>query len=157
MSTIPPNSNSPEYNLVWYKYVPTGSTSTYCEQFKHYKTGKLVHVLWTIRGKRPVSVKVPARTTLELYDGNDNVTTLQEKNGVVSFVVAQSPQYLEGLTADAQITLGESDHSDAKPAADAHKVTNFGDGSWTLAAKTDDEYTKNKPLQIERFLGKMIA
>src|SRR3954451_14907033 len=26
------------------KYVPTGSTSTYCQQFKHYKSGKLVHV-----------------------------------------------------------------------------------------------------------------
>ncbi len=42
------------------KFVPTGSTSTYCEQFKHYKTGKLIHVLWTIRGKRSVSVKGPA-------------------------------------------------------------------------------------------------
>ncbi len=139
------------------KYVTTGSTSTYCEQFKHYKTGKLVHALWTIRGKRPVNVKVPAGTTLELYDPNDNVTTLKEKDGVVSFVVDQSPQYLEGLTADAQITLGESDHSDARPGTDARQIANFGDGSWSLVARTDDEYTKNKPLQIERFLGKMSA
>ena len=55
------------------------------------------------------------------------------------------------------ITLGESDHSDAQPGAHARKLTNLGDGSWTLVAKTDDEYTKNKPLQIERFLGKMSA
>ena len=67
------------------KYVPTGSTSLYCQQFKHYKTGKLVHVLWTIRGKRPVSVKVPAGTTLKLFDPNDNVTSLQEKNGAITF------------------------------------------------------------------------
>ena len=40
------------------KYIPTGSTSTYCQQFKHYKTGKLVHTLWTIRGARPVSVRL---------------------------------------------------------------------------------------------------
>jgi hypothetical protein len=140
------------------KYVPTGSTSTYCQQFKHYKSGaggKVIHVLWTIRGKRPVNIKVPAGTTLELYDPNDNVTTLKEKNGVVTFVVDQSPQYLEGLTADAEITLGESDHSDAQPSALAHKIASFGDGSWSLVPKTDDEYTKNKPLQIERFLGKM--
>jgi hypothetical protein len=139
------------------KYVPTGSTSTYCEQFKHYKTGKLIHVLWTIRGKRPVTVKVPAGTTLELYDPNDNVTRLVEKNGVVTFTVDQLPQYLEGLTADAEITLGESDHSDARPAAVSRKLSNFGDGSWTVVDRPDDEYQKNKPLQIERFLGKMTA
>jgi hypothetical protein len=141
------------------KYVPTGSTSTYCQQFKHYKSGpggKVIHVLWTIRGKRPVNIKVPGGTTLELFDPNDNATTLKEKDGVITFLVDQSPQYLEGLTADAEITLGESDHSDSRPGVHARKLTNLGgDGSWTLVAKTDDEYTKNKPLQIERFLGKM--
>jgi len=139
------------------KYVTTGSTSTFCEQFKHYKSGKLVHVLWTIRGQRPVTVKVPAGATLELYDPNDNVTKLKEQNGVVTFAVDQSPRYLEGLAADAEITLGDTDHSDSLPGVDARKLANFGDGAWTLEAKTDDEYTKNKPLQIERFLGKMSA
>ncbi len=139
------------------KYVPTGSTSTYCEQFKHYKTGKLIHVLWTIRGKRPVNVKVPAGSSLEIYDQNDNPTTLKEKDGVVSFVVNQLPQYLEGLTADAVITLGPSDHSDAQPAKEIAKLGNLGDGSWKLVGKEDLEYTKNKPLQIERFLGNMSA
>lgn len=139
------------------KYVPTGSTSTYCQQFKHYKTGKLVHVLWTIRGKRPVRVKLPPGSTLELFDPNDNATPLKEQNGAVTLVADQSPQYLEGLAADAEITLGDSDHSDARPGDLARKIANLGDGSWSLVAKTDDEYTKNKPLQIERFLGKMSA
>jgi hypothetical protein len=139
------------------KFVPTGSTSTYCEQFKHYKTGQLVHVLWTIRGQRPVSVKVPAGATLALYDPQDNVTNLQEKNGVVTFKADQSPRYLEGLTGDAEITLGESDHSDAKPGKDAVKLGNFGDGSWAQSAEIDLDYTKNKPQQIERFPGKMTV
>ena len=139
------------------KYIPTGSTSTYCEQFKHYKTGKLVHVLWTIRGKRTVNVTVPAGASLEISDQNDNATALKEKNGVVSFTVDQSPQYLEGLAADAKITLGESDHSDAQPAKEVEKIASLGDGSWNLVAKEDPEYLKNKPLQIERFLGKMSA
>lgn len=139
------------------KYVPTGSHSTFCQQFQHFKTKKLVHVLWTIRGTRPVTVKVPAGTTLELYDGNDNVTPLKEQNGVVSFPLNQSPQYLEGLPADAEITLGESDHSDSLPGASTKRLASLGDGSWTLSATTDDEYTKNKPLQVERFLGKMTA
>ncbi|MDA1143150.1 MAG: hypothetical protein O3B01_31705 [Planctomycetota bacterium] len=137
------------------RYIPTGSTSTYCQQFKHYKTGKLIHVLWTIRGKRPVSVKVPPGTTLEIYDQNDNPTALKEEGGMVTFTVDQSPQYLEGLTADAEITLGESDHSDAAFGDESVKLGNLS--SWKLVAKEDLEYAKNKPLQIERFLGKMSA
>jgi hypothetical protein len=139
------------------KYVPTGSTSTYCQQFKHYKSGKLVHVLWTIRGQRPVSVKVPAGSKLALYDPQDNVTELVEKDGVITFNVDQSPRYLEGLAADAEITLGESNHADAKPAKNAGKIANFGDGSWTISADVDLDYTKNKPQQIERFPGKMTV
>ncbi len=138
------------------KYIPTGSTSTYLQQYKHYKTGKLVHVAWTIRGTRDVSVKVPAGTTLELYDPNDNVTLLKENNGVVTFKVDQSPVYLEGLTGDAEVTLGASDHSDSRPGI-AKKLTNLGDGSWKVVEKGDEEYTKNKPLQIERFLTPMTG
>lgn len=139
------------------KYVPTGSTSTYCEQFKHYKTGKLVHALWTIRGTRPVNIKVAPGTALELYDANDNLTRLKEKDGVITFGIGQSPCYIEGLKADPVITLGESDHSDARPAGEIAKLSNLGDGSWKIVEKVDEDYTKNRPLQIERFPGKMNA
>lgn len=138
------------------KYIPTGSTSTYCQQFKHYRTGKLVHVLWTIRGKRTVQVKAAPGSTLEIYDRHDNVTLLKEKDGVVTFTIDKSPQYLEGLTADAEITLGASDHSDSQPAKEIEKLGNLGVG-WKLVEKEDLEYAKNKPLHIERFLGKMNA
>jgi hypothetical protein len=37
-------------------WTPTGSLSVYAMRFKHYKTGQIVHVLWTLRGKRPVSI-----------------------------------------------------------------------------------------------------
>jgi len=137
------------------KYVPTGSTSTYCEQFKHYKTGELVHVLWTIRGTQPVTVKVDPGATLALYDANDNRTELKEKDGTVTFDIGQSPCYLEGLTADAVVALGASDHSDAEPAKVLAKLGNLGDGSWAGVEKEDKDYTKNKPYQIERFPGKM--
>jgi hypothetical protein len=137
------------------KYLPTGSTSTYCQQFKHYKTGKLIHVLWTIRGKRTVNVKVAPGTSLELYDQHDNPTALKEKDGNVTFKVNNTPQYLEGLTADAQITLGESDHSDAKPGEASRKLGNLT--SWKLVEKEDLDYAKNKPFHIERFLAKMTA
>jgi hypothetical protein len=139
------------------QYLPTGSTSAYCQQYKHYRTGKLIHVLWTIRGQRIVNVKVAPGTTLEIYDEHDNATPLKEKDGMVTFTVDQSPKYLEGLTADAQIALGASDHSDAKVAEESAKLGNLGDGSWRLVAKEDEEYAHNKPLWIERFLGDMTA
>jgi hypothetical protein len=139
------------------KYVPTGSTSVYCQQYKHYKTGKLVYVLWTIRGERPVTVKGPEGSVVEVYGVNDNPTALKNKNGGVTFTVAQAPVYLEGMTGEVEITLGESDHSDAAPAENRAKLGNLGDGSWTLLAQHDEQYEKTNPLQIERFLGNMSA
>jgi hypothetical protein len=59
------------------------------------------------------------------------------------------------MTADPAITLGESDHSDSRPGKDSIKLGNLGDGSWQVAEKHDEEYEKNKPLQVERFLAKM--
>lgn len=56
-----------------------------------------MYVVWTVRGKRTVSVKVLPGQTLEVYDINDNPTTLKEKNRQVSFVIGQSLVYLEGL------------------------------------------------------------
>ena len=131
------------------KFVPTGSTSTYCQQFEHYKTGKLIHVLWTIRGTRPVTVKVPAGATLELYDPNDNVTQLREKNGTVAFTIDQSPVYLEGLAEDAEITLGESDHSDSKPAKVHRKIANLGDGSWKVVENEDRSMPRTNPIRLK--------
>ena len=37
------------------KVVKTPSNTVFCVEFKHYKTGKLLHVFWTIRGQRPVT------------------------------------------------------------------------------------------------------
>lgn len=156
------------------KYITTGSTSVFCQQFQHYKTRKLVHVLWTIRGKREVQVKVASGASLELFDGQDNVTVLKEKGGFVTLTIDQSPQYLEGLSADAEITLGASDHSDSAPikskrgffeklvgsedgGPSSTKLANLGDGTWKIVEKEDLDYAKNKPLQVERFLAKMTA
>lgn len=156
------------------KWLPTGSLSTYALQFKHYQTGKLVHVLWTIRGKRPVTLGTGVRSQntedrIVMYDEDDNSTVLAEKDGKVTFTIDSSPCYVEGLTADPQVALGEPDHSDAilrspatagrstsaKPAALAVKLGNPGDGSWAIRAERDEIYENNSPLQVARFLGKM--
>jgi hypothetical protein len=138
------------------KYLPTGSTSTYCQQFKHYKTGKLIHVLWTIRGQRPVTVTVPAGEQVTVYDQNDNKMLLAVKGDTVTFTIDQAPCYLEGLSADARITLGEPDHVDAQPAKFVKKLGNLGSG-WTLTGERDMQYEDTNRLHIERFPGNMSA
>ncbi len=139
------------------KYLPTTSTSTYAQQYKHYKTGQLVHTFWTIRGTRDVSLKVPAGTTLTLFDPQDNPTTLKESNGQITFKIGQSPVFIHGLTSDPIISLSEPDHSDSLPSILAKKLASPADGSWQLVTESDEDYQKNKPLQIERFPGNMTA
>ena len=38
------------------KLLPTPSPTVFCCQFKHYKTGELLHVFWNVRGQRPVTL-----------------------------------------------------------------------------------------------------
>ncbi|MCX7704919.1 MAG: hypothetical protein N2115_01500 [bacterium] len=137
------------------RYVPTGSTSTYCQEYKHYKTGKLVYVLWTVRGKRPVTIKLEPGQTVEVYDINDNPVVLKEKNGAATFYIGQSPVYLEGLKKEIELALGEPDHSDSLPSKNSIKLANIGDGSWNISKLRDQEYENNHKLQIERFPAEM--
>ncbi|HPO52030.1 MAG TPA: hypothetical protein PK165_04275 [bacterium] len=137
------------------RYVPTGSTSTYCQEYRHYKTGKLVYVLWTIRGKRPVTIKLDPGQSVEVYDINDNPVILKENNGIATFTIGQSPVYLEGLTKPIELVLGEPDHSDSLPSRISVKLGNLGDGSWKISKVRDTEYENTNKLQIERFPGEM--
>lgn len=139
------------------KWVPTGSLNTYALQFKHYKTGKLVHVMWTIRGKRPVTIEVPAGAKVAVFDQHDNELKLKTDGNKVTFTVDGSPCYVEGLDADAKITLGEPNHTDSKPGPFARKLANFGDGSWTISKQTEKEYEESHTPYIYRYPVEMKA
>jgi hypothetical protein len=135
------------------KSVPTGSNTVFCYQFKHYKTGELLHVFWTLRGKRPVSVAI-AGGKPTVYDQMDNPTALEPKAGLVTFTATTSPCYLRGLTADAKLALGPPDHSDAQPAAERVELGQLGDGTWKLSAERDAVYEDSHTDFIRRFPGK---
>lgn len=138
------------------KWLPTGSLSTYCHQYKHSKTNKLIHVFWCIRGQRPVTLTVPKGAKISHFDEDDNLTELVETDGKVTFPINSSPCYVEGLDADAQISLGEPDHSDSKPGPITVKLDNLADG-WEISKERDDHYENSYYLQIARFPGKMSA
>src|SRR5262249_26387105 len=111
------------------RVVPTPGRTVFCLQFKHYKTGELLHVLWTLRGTRPVSVESPRGTTLVVHDSMDNPLSIQANEGKSTFKLGTSPVYVRGLTGDAKVTLGTPDHSDARPGAHAVALAELGDGS----------------------------
>jgi len=144
------------------KWLPTGSLSTYALRFKHHQTGKLIHVFWTIRGRRAVTVDAGFKirdsgtgSGIVVYDEDDNPTELIAQDGKVTFTIDSSPCYVEGLTADPVITLGAPDHSDSRPTSLAVKLGNPGDGSWKIRTRRDLTYENNSPRQMARFLGNM--
>jgi len=98
-------------------------------------------------------VKVQSGQILELYDINDNPVVLKEKNGLITFVIGQSPVYLEGLEKEIDLVLGEPDHSDSQPSKFSLKISNLS--KWKVSSVRDFEYEDTNRLQIERFPGRM--
>ena len=139
------------------KYVPTGSETVFCLQFKHYQSDELTHVLWTVRGERPVTLSAPADSEVEVYDQMDNRVAWEAKRGRGTITVGLAPCFVEGLSAAPRIALGEPEHSDSQPGKRTKIITNFGDGKWTLKAMADKTYEHNHPHQMARFLGRMSA
>jgi len=141
----------------FHKWVPTGSHTVFNLQFKHYKTGKLVHVMWTLRGTRPVTLQVKDGATVSVFDQMDNGHKLVAKNGAVTFTIDQSPSYVEGLAEDAAVTLGDPDHTDAKPAPNAAKLASFGDGTWQVSPQREPGYEGSHTPYAVRFQSAMTV
>lgn len=137
------------------KTIPTGSHSVFCLQFKHYKTGELLHIFWTLRGTRPVTLAVAAGTKLTVFNQMDNVAAVDEKGENATFLASSAPCYVHGLAADPKVLLGLPDHSDAKPAETAAALAELGDGTWKLSADRDDDYEVSHIEFVRRFPGKM--
>lgn len=135
-------------------WLETGSRSAYALWFEHYRTGEKTHVFWTVRGKRPLSIKVPPGTRARLFDLMDNETVVAEKDGAITFQIGASPCYLVGLPAsEYQIVLGEPDHSDVGPATtEPEKVK--PPKQWHLTTYADRLATERWPVPV---LARQIA
>lgn len=137
------------------KAIETGSTSVFCLQFQHYKTGELLHVFWTLRGKRPISLSVPASAKVVVFDQMDNAAELTEQAGQVTFTAKSSVSYVHGLQANAKVTLGEPNHSDARPSSLVQHLGNVGDGSWKISEERDNDYETCHIDFVKKFPSKM--
>ena len=96
---------------------PTGSLSVFCHHYRDSKTAKDLFVLWTVRGKRKVTMTIPAGAKPELYDSMDNLVPLSINDDKIGFTIDPSPLFLYGSDDTAKIELGAPDHSDVVPNA----------------------------------------
>ena len=147
-------------HLRWMEFVdwkPTGSLSVYCHHYRDSKTGKDMFVLWTLRGKREVSMAVPAGAVLEIYDSMDNLAPLEHKNDLITFTIDASPVFLYGPDEFTTITLGDPDHSDAAPGEHTKSLGYMVDISHQDTAPTLIEglYTGSSFVTTRRFLTRM--
>jgi hypothetical protein len=139
-------------------WVKTGSTSTYCMRFKHDTRG-YIYALWTLRGKRPVTLKVRGSSPVSVTDSMNNTQTLlylsSENQGQVTVTTDPSVIYITG-TEIISAAVGEPDNSDVAPAPAARLVADLGDGSWKYTGQRDEVYEHNH-WGISPVMGKFSA
>ena len=73
------------------RYLDTGSRSLYALEFQ--RTNAYVYPIWTVRGKRQLTVPVGAETVF-LTDGMGNTTARMPSRGRVTLEATSSPMYL---------------------------------------------------------------
>ena len=135
------------------KLLSTPSPTVFCCQFKHYKTGELLHVFWNLRGQRPVTLRLDGAEKAVVHDSMDNPIVGNHPAGQITFPATTSPCYVRGLKGDPKIEMGEPDHSDSKPGTNAVRLAELGDGAWKLSTERDAHYEDVHLEFVKKFQG----
>ncbi len=91
------------------RFVPLDSTALYAAEFRK-KDNTYVTCLWTIRGRRPVTVQLPGAAAARLTDLMGRESPLAVTNKEVTVEVSNRPCYLSTSVPIAAVRLGESVH-----------------------------------------------
>jgi len=157
------------------KWLPTWSLSTYCLKFRRPGREPL-YALWTLRGRRPVTLTLPEEATITVTDAMDNASSHASRDRAVTVMTGPSPIYVTGVDEIISVAVGKPDHSDAakwarsrnrrtwhsgpvhRPAPVTKELTiaSLGDGTWTLCRERDEIYEDNN-YDTRRYLGHMTA
>ena len=122
------------------KWIPTGSLSTYCIQYKDSRTGAVMYAIWTVRGKREVKMKFS-----RAFDIMDNP--------IKKLVAGQMPIFVYSKSED--IKFGEADNSDIRLGENVLKLGEMKELFARQCEDTDIEYTMSSPGSIRRFPAEM--
>lgn len=134
-------------------WLKTGSLTTYCLRFKGPKGP--VHTLWTLRGKRPVTLTLSADGEIGVTDSMNNTRKVPSKNKQVTVGTDPSVIYVTGAEV-VSVAVGEPDHSDARPPKDAKPVADLGDGTWSYTSQRNETYEKGT-FAVARYPGKFAS
>jgi len=143
------NLNEAEFDA----WIPTGSQTTYALRFKGPKGN--IYPLWTVRGKRGVTLMLNGGGTATVTDAMDNAKQYPSANGQVTIPTDQSVVYVTGVDV-ASVKLVDADHTDAKPAVGATQVADLGDGNWKYTSERNLDY-ENNSFAITRYPGRFSA
>lgn len=135
-------------------WLPTGSLTTQCLRFTGPK-GK-VHALWTIRGKRPVTLTLAADGDVHVTDVMNNTRIVKTQNKQATVLTDPSILYVSASADIVSAAAEEPDHGDARPSTEAKLVADLADGSWSYTDGRDEIYEKGS-FGISRYLGKFSA
>jgi hypothetical protein len=135
-------------------WLKTGSLTTYCLRFKGPKGA--VYTLWTIRGKRPVTLTLAADGDVSVTDAMNNTRVLKTEGHKVTFLTDPSVVYVTATVEVVSVAVGEPDNLDAKPAETARVVADLGDGSWAFSSDRNKTYEAGT-FAMARFPGKFAS
>lgn len=132
-------------------WVPTGSHSAYCVRFKE-SPQKQIYSLWTIRGKRPLTltlktVKLPksvaANVQVVLTDEHGNAKKLEQVDGKVTVELSPTAVWLTTIgTTIESAEVGRPKYDDA-PGEHRVLLDDFESPSFAFTGKPDERYATN--------------
>jgi hypothetical protein len=141
-------------HAVFESYTNPGSLSAYCANFRDSRSGRLLRIIWSIRGTREFIIDA-APGELEVYDPLDNLVTPEMRADKSVVKVGQIPVYVYGTAEKTSVTLGAIDHRDSKPGPFVKRLGNAADLFTEQTADEDRPYVEFHPSEIKRFHANM--
>ncbi|MCM8806239.1 MAG: hypothetical protein NC825_05875 [Candidatus Omnitrophica bacterium] len=136
------------------KWIPTGSLTVYCLKFKGPKGN--VYSLWTIRGKRPVTLTVSGNENITITDVMNNSVILTPVSNRIIITLSTSVTYVTTNNELVSVDVGTPDHSDSMSSKNAKIVADTGDGKWKFTEQRDLIYENNN-FDTFRYKGKFSS
>ncbi len=136
------------------KWIPAGSLTTFCLKFKGPKGN--VYALWTIRGKRPLTLTFSKDGEIHITDVMNNTSATRTTDRKIVVTAGTSVTYITTEEELVNIEAGTPNHSDSKPGKNAVLVADLGDGSWKYTEKRDMIYENNN-FDTFRYRGRFTS
>jgi len=124
------------------KYLDTGSAGVFALSFKH-KDGENLYPMWTLRGKRKLTLALSADAAVQVTDCMSNETALTSAGKAVTVEISTSPMYVKTAAEVVGIELGAPEHAE-RPPEDAVLLEPLDDvGPWQIIQDRDEELDDN--------------